>query len=104
MPLVVAMGEFGRTTGALNTSAGRDHFGRAFSWWMCGGGAKGGTVYGATDDFGWNITENPVHVHDLHATILHLMGVDHERLTYKFQGRYYRLTDVHGKLVKGVMT
>ena len=71
---------------------------------MAGAGVKPGITYGETDEFGYNITENPVHVHDLHATILHLLGIDHERLTYKFQGRRYRLTDVHGHLVKGIMS
>ena len=71
--------------------------------WMCGGGVKPGMTYGATDDYGYNVAENPVDVHDLHATILHLLGIDHERLTYKFQGRYYRLTDVSGQVVKSVL-
>jgi hypothetical protein len=105
--LVVWGGEFGRTTysqGTLTaTSYGRDHHPRCFSTWMAGGGVKGGTVYGSTDDFGYNITENPIHVHDFHATLLHLLGIDHERLTYKFQGRRFRLTDVHGHVVHGVL-
>ena len=70
---------------------------------MAGGGAKGGTVVGRTDDYGYNVVEDSVHVHDFHATLLHLLGIDHERLTFKYQGRYFRLTDVHGKLVKGVL-
>jgi hypothetical protein len=82
---------------------GRDHHPRCFSLWMAGGGIKGGTSYGQTDEWGYNIVENPVHVHDLHATMLHLMGVAHERLTYRFQGRDYRLTDVSGKVVKAVL-
>jgi hypothetical protein len=71
--------------------------------WVAGGGFKGGVTYGATDDYGYNITENPVSVHDLHATLLHQLGVDHERLTFKFQGRYYRLTDVAGTVVKPLL-
>ncbi|HSI33261.1 MAG: DUF1501 domain-containing protein [Phycisphaerae bacterium] len=104
--LVVWGGEFGRTPFGQGDPAkpnGRDHFGRAFSLWMAGGGVKGGQVHGATDEFGWNITENPVHVHDHQATILHLLGIDHERLTYRYQGRQFRLTDVHGHVVKGVL-
>ena len=71
---------------------------------MAGGGVKQGSVYGATDEYGWNITENPVHVHDMQATILHLCGIDHKRLTYRFQGRQFRLSDVHGEVVKGILT
>ena len=100
-------GEFGRTTycqGKMSKdSYGRDHHPRCFSTWMAGGGVKGGQAYGQTDDFGYNIIKDPVHVHDMHATMLHLMGVDHERMTFKFQGRYYRLTDVAGQVVKGVV-
>ena len=73
------------------------------SLWMAGGGVKGGHVYGATDDFAWNITRDPVHVHDHQATILHLCGIDHERMTYRYQGRQFRLTDIHGKVVRGVL-
>lgn len=105
--LVIWGGEFGRTPfgqGNSDNPTGRDHFGKAFSWWMAGGGVKPGTVYGATDEFGWNITENPVHVHDMQATILHLCGIDHERLTFRYQGRQYRLTDVHGHVVKEIVT
>ncbi|WP_435007850.1 DUF1501 domain-containing protein [Tundrisphaera lichenicola] len=102
--LVVWGGEFGRTNysqGKLTpTDYGRDHHPRCFSIWMCGGGVKPGMTFGATDDFGYNVAENPVHVHDLQATLLHLLGIDHEKMTYKFQGRNYRLTDVHGHLVK----
>ncbi|MBI1319619.1 MAG: DUF1501 domain-containing protein [Candidatus Hydrogenedens sp.] len=105
--LVIWGGEFGRTNysqGQLTaTDYGRDHHPRCFTVWMAGGGVNAGTSYGATDDFGYNVAENGVHVHDFHATLLHLMGIDHERLTYKFQGRRYRLTDVHGKLVPGLM-
>ena len=101
--LVVWGGEFGRTVycqGRLTeTDYGRDHHPRCFTIWMAGGGIKPGVTIGSTDDFSYNITEDPVHVHDLHATILHVLGVDHTRLTYKFQGRNFRLTDVHGKLV-----
>jgi hypothetical protein len=72
--------------------------------WMAGGGVKGGLTYGQTDDFSYNVTENPVHIHDLNATILHCLGVNHEKLTYKFQGRDFRLTDIHGKVVKGILS
>jgi arylsulfatase A-like enzyme len=106
--LVVWGGEFGRTAysqGKLTAGDyGRDHHPRCFSMWLAGGGIKPGTVYGSTDDFGYNVAENPVSVHDLHATILHLLGIDHEKLTYKFQGRYYRLTDVHGTVVKDLLS
>lgn len=105
--LVVWGGEFGRTNysqGKLTaTDYGRDHHPRCFTIWMCGGGVKKGLTYGATDDYGYNVVENPVDVHDLHATLLHQLGIDHERLTYKFQGRYYRLTDVSGHVVKGLL-
>ena len=104
--LVVWGGEFGRTPfgqGSPTSPTGRDHFGKAYSWWLAGGGAKRGAVHGATDEFGWNITEDPVHVHDMQATILHLCGIDHTRLTFRYQGRQYRLTDVHGNVVNGVI-
>jgi hypothetical protein len=105
--LVVWGGEFGRTNysqGKLTrTDYGRDHHPRCFSIWMAGGGVKAGLGYGATDDFGYNIVENPVHVHDLQATLLHLLGVHHEKLTFRFQGRDYRLTDVHGEVVRGLL-
>jgi uncharacterized protein (DUF1501 family) len=105
--LVVWGGEFGRTVyaqGGLNMSKyGRDHHPRCFSMWMAGGGIRGGTTYGTTDDFSFNVVEKPVHVYDLHATMLHCLGVDHEKLTFKFQGRHYRLTDVHGDVVKGLL-
>ena len=105
--LVVWGGEFGRTTysqGKLtNDNYGRDHHPRCFSLWMAGGGVKGGMTHGATDDFSYNVTADPVAVHDLHATILHLMGVDHTKLTFKFQGRHYRLTDVQGTVVQPVL-
>ena len=105
--LIVWGGEFGRTIysqGALTAdNYGRDHHPRCFTTLLAGAGIKKGFIYGATDDYCYNITENPVHVHDLNATILHLMGVDHTRLTYRFQGRNFRLTDVDGVLVKAVM-
>jgi uncharacterized protein (DUF1501 family) len=105
--LVVWGGEFGRTNysqGKLTpTDYGRDHHPRCFTMWLSGGGIKPGMTLGATDDFGYNIAEDPMHVHDLQATILHLMGIDHEKLTYTFQGRYYRLTDVHGEVVKEIL-
>ncbi len=106
--LVVWGGEFGRTIysqGQLTeTNYGRDHHPRCFTIWMAGGGIKPGITHGATDDYSYNITEDPVSVHDLHATILHLMGVNHERLTYRFQGRDYRLTDVHGEIVEALLS
>lgn len=105
--LVIWGGEFGRTNysqGTLtDTNYGRDHHPRCFSIWMAGGGIKPGVVYGETDEFGYNIVENPVHVHDFQATALHLLGIDHERLTHKYQGRRFRLTDVHGKVVKDIL-
>ncbi|MBA4018758.1 MAG: sulfatase [Pirellula sp.] len=106
--LVVWGGEFGRTVycqGTLtSTNFGRDHHPRCFSMWMAGGGVRGGMTYGETDDFSYNITRDPVHVHDLNATLLHLLGIDHKRLTYKFQGRHFRLTDVHGEVVRGLLS
>ena len=105
--LVVWGGEFGRTNysqGKLTpTDYGRDHHPRCFSVWLAGAGVKAGTVYGETDEFGYNVVRDGVHVHDLHATLLHLLGIDHERLTYKHQGRYFRLTDVAGQVVKGAL-
>ena len=105
--LVVWGGEFGRTNysqGKLTlTDYGRDHHPRCFSVWMAGGGVKSGLAYGSTDEFGYSVVENPVHVHDLHATMLRLMGVDHQQLTYKFQGRRFRLTDIHGEVVKALI-
>jgi hypothetical protein len=105
--LIVWGGEFGRTVycqGKLTPEDyGRDHHPRCFSVWMAGAGIKPGTTYGMTDDFSYNIVSDPVHVHDLHATILHCLGIDHTKLTYKFQGRHFRLTDVHGKVVKPVL-
>jgi len=105
--LVVWSGEFGRTP--MNeerngsTWLGRDHHQHAFTLFLAGGGVKAGLTYGATDDLGYHVVENPVHIHDLQATLLHLMGLNHEKLTYRFQGRDYRLTDVHGKVVKDVV-
>ena len=105
--LVVWAGEFGRTNycqGKLNgNNFGRDHHPRCYSMWMAGGGVKGGTRHGRTDDFGYSVVEDGVHVHDLQATLLHLLGVDHEQLTYRHQGRRYRLTDVHGTVVKQLL-
>ena len=107
--LVIFGSEFGRTPlNQGNTKgsglAGRDHHKDAYTMWLAGAGIKGGVSYGKTDDFGMDITENPVHVHDLNATVLHLLGLDHERLTYKYQGREFRLTDVHGKIVDGILS
>jgi hypothetical protein len=100
--LVIWGGEFGRTP-TSEGAKGRDHHSLGFSMWLAGGGVKGGMVYGATDDFGFQAVTDRGHVHDLHATILHLMGLDHERLTYRYSGRDFRLTDVHGHLMKGVL-
>jgi hypothetical protein len=106
--LIVWGGEFGRTIysqGKLTeTNYGRDHHPRCFTIFMAGAGIKKGMSYGATDDYCYNITENPVHVHDLNATIMHLMGVDHKKLTYPFQGRDFRLTDIHGHLIKDILS
>jgi hypothetical protein len=105
--LVVWGGEFGRTTysqgGAGKAANGRDHHPRCFTYWMAGGGIKPGMSYGETDVVGYNIVKDPVHVHDFQATVMHLMGIDHERLTYKYQGRRFRLTDVHGHVVKPIL-
>ena len=106
--LVIWGGEFGRTVycqGKLTeANYGRDHHGRCFTMWMAGGGMKRGTVIGETDDFGYNVVADPVHIHDLQATVMHCLGVDHTKLTYKFQGRHFRLTDVHGQVVKQVLS
>jgi uncharacterized protein (DUF1501 family) len=106
--LVVWGGEFGRTNysqGKLTaTDYGRDHHPRCFTIWMTGAGIQRGITYGATDDLGYNVVDSPVSVHDLQATILQQLGIDHERLTFKHQGRYYRLTDVEGKLVRGILS
>ena len=106
--LVIWGGEFGRTVysqGTLTASNyGRDHHPRCFTIFMAGGGIKPGMTYGATDDFSYNVVDSPVHVHDLHATMLHQLGIDHEKLTYRFQGRYFRLTDVHGEVISDILT
>ena len=105
--LVIWGGEFGRTIycqgGLSKTNYGRDHHPRCYTKWMAGGGIQPGIVYGETDDFSYNVTENPVHIHDLNATMLHCLGVDHEKLTFKHQGRDFRLTDVHGKIVQDLL-
>ncbi|MFN7937637.1 MAG: DUF1501 domain-containing protein [Bryobacteraceae bacterium] len=105
--VVIWGGEFGRTVYSQGTltedNYGRDHHPRCFSMWAAGGGFQGGLSYGETDDFSYNVVNNPMEVHDLHATMLHCLGVDHLRLTFKFQGRHYRLTDIHGKVVKDLL-
>jgi hypothetical protein len=105
--LVVWGGEFGRTVYCQGTltaeNYGRDHHPRCFTVWLAGGGIKPGLTFGETDEFGYNITRDPVHVHDLQATMLHLLGIDHTRLTYKYQGRHFRLTDVHGEVVRKLL-
>ena len=106
--LVIWGGEFGRTpmvesNAALGRKLGRDHHPQAYTMWLAGGGIKAGQVYGATDDLGFHVAENPVHVHDLQATILHCLGLDHERLTFTYQGRQFRLTDVHGRVVTDLL-
>ena len=107
--LVVWGGEFGRTpmveaSAVLGRSQGRDHHPSAFTMWLAGGGIKGGITYGETDDLGFHVTRDEVHVHDLQATVLHCLGLDHERLTFRFQGRDFRLTDVHGRVVTGILS
>ncbi|MBL8891306.1 MAG: DUF1501 domain-containing protein [Planctomycetaceae bacterium] len=105
--LVVWGGEFGRTNycqGKLTgNDYGRDHHPRCFSIWMAGGGVRGGMTYGETDEYGYNVVQNPMHIHDLHATMLYLLGIEHTQLTYKYQGRYFRLTDVHGRIIRDIM-
>ena len=106
--LIICGGEFGRTPfregrTAASKILGRDHYPDCFSMWMAGGGVKGGYSYGATDELGFGVTENKVHIHDFQATLMHLLGFDHERLTYRFQGRDFRLTDVHGKVVHDII-
>jgi uncharacterized protein (DUF1501 family) len=106
--LVIWGGEFGRTpmvesSPTLGRSLGRDHHPQAYTMWLAGGGIKPGVTFGATDDLGFHVAENPVHVHDLQATILHLLGLDHERLTYRYAGRDFRLTDVHGKVMRDIL-
>jgi hypothetical protein len=106
--LIIWGGEFGRTIYCQGTLTaedyGRDHHPRCFTVWLAGAGIKAGSSFGQTDDFSYNIAADPVHVHDLHATILHLLGIDHTRLTFKYQGRHYRLTDVHGQVVQQVLS
>ncbi len=107
--LIVCSGEFGRTPFREGRTAGgqvlgRDHYPDCYSLWLAGGGVKGGFSHGASDELGFSVAENPVHIHDLQATLLHLLGFDHTKLTYRFQGRDYRLTDVHGKVVKEILT
>jgi len=106
--LVIWGGEFGRTVycqGKIEKdNYGRDHHGRCYSIWLAGGGVKPGISYGMTDDFCYNVVENSVPIHDLNATVLHCLGIDHEKLTYRFQGRDFRLTDIHGEVVKGILT
>jgi hypothetical protein len=106
--LVIFAGEFGRTAyvqgNISNPGFGRDHHGRCFSAWVAGGGFKGGYSHGETDEFCYNIVRDPVHVHDFNATLLHQLGIDHERLTFRFQGRDFRLTDIHGKLVSALVS
>jgi hypothetical protein len=105
--LVIWGGEFGRTVysqGKIEKeNYGRDHHGRNYAIWMAGGGVRGGLTYGETDDYGYNVVENPVHIHDVNATVLDCLGLHHEQLTYRFQGRDYRLTDIHGEVVKGIL-
>ena len=100
--LIIWAGEFGRTPFSQGSN-GRDHNPYGYSVWMAGGGTKGGTAYGATDEFGYHVVENKCDIYDLWATVLHLMGVDHENLTYRYGGRDLRLTDVHGRIVKGII-
>ena len=105
--LVVWTTEFGRTPNRDDTAGagatGRGHQATAFSSWLAGGGVQPGFVYGQTDEYGKNVVEDEMHVHDFHATILHLLGLDHERLTYRFSGRDFRLTDVHGRVAKKII-
>lgn len=104
--LIIWGGEFGRTVygqGGLQDDYGRDHHGRCFSMWLAGGGIKPGVTFGQTDDYGYNIVQDPVHIHDLNATIMNCLGFDHERLTFRYQGRDFRLTDIHGKVVDAIL-
>jgi len=105
--LIIWGGEFGRTVygqGGLQADYGRDHHGRCFSVWLAGGGIRGGLVFGQTDDYGYNVVSDPVHIHDLNATILHCLGMDHQRLTFRFQGRDFRLTDIHGHVLQQLLS
>jgi len=104
--LVLFGSEFGRTSfaqGGLKANYGRDHHGGCFTWWMAGAGVKAGYTHGETDDFSYTVVKDGVHIHDLNATLLNILGIDHERLTFKYQGRDFRLTDVHGTVVKQVL-
>lgn len=105
--IIVCGSEFGRTPvvelGGAGTHNGRDHNPHGFTMWLAGGGIKGGMTYGATDDFGWKVVDKPVHVHDIHATILYLMGIDHTKLTYRNSGRDFRLTDVAGNVIHDII-
>jgi hypothetical protein len=105
--IIVCGSEFGRTPvvelGGAGTHAGRDHNPHGFTMWLAGGGIKGGMTYGATDDFGWKVVDKPVHVHDIHATILYLMGIDHTKLTFRSSGRDFRLTDVSGNVIHDII-
>ena len=101
--LVIWGGEFGRTPMVQGGMDGRDHHPNAFTMWMAGGGIKAGVRIGETDELGFNVVKDQVHVHDLHATILHLMGMNHEKLTFRHAGRDYRLTDVEGKIVQALL-
>ena len=101
--LVVWSGEFGRTPFAQGSN-GRDHNQFAFSLWLAGGGIKGGAIYGQTDEYGYKVVENKLEIHDLHATMLHLLGLDHTRLTFRHAGRDFRLTDVHGNVVTEIVS
>ena len=102
--LVIWGGEFGRTPMVQGGSDGRDHHPNAFTYWLAGGGVKRGLILGESDELGFNAVTDRVHVHDLHATLLHLLGFDHTKLTYRFQGRDFRLTDVEGELVQGILS
>ena len=101
--LVLWGGEFGRTP-TVQGKDGRDHNPHGYTMWMAGGGIRGGMTYGATDDYGFYRVSDPVHIHDLHATMLHLLGLDHKKLTYRHAGRDFRLTDVHGRVVKEIFS
>ena len=100
--LVLWGGEFGRTP-TVQGSDGRDHNPEGFTMWLAGGGVRGGLRHGSTDDYGYYAAEDKVHIHDLHATLLHLLGLDHEKLTYRYGGRDFRLTDVHGRVVRDIL-
>jgi uncharacterized protein (DUF1501 family) len=101
--LIVWSGEFGRTPFAQGTGDGRDHHPHGFTIWLAGGGVRGGITYGETDEYGYHAVENRLEIYDLHATMLHLLGMDHTRLTFRHSGRDFRLTDVHGHVVKDIL-